>query len=307
MGFGVQQAMTEYGLPPTTDTRLPEWARHVPLPLGLLHADQILAVSPYYAEEILTEEFGCGLMDFLKTRQNVLGGIINGLDTDQWNPESDPLIRQNFNINRLDERVKNKLALQKQFDLDLNPDLPLLTLVSRMEPQKGIDIALKGLNYCLDEPWQAIILGTGNPVVEDMARDLEKDHPNRVRSVIDFDSKLAHQLYAGGDIFMMPSRYEPCGLSQMIAMRYGCIPVARATGGLVNTVVHVSHTIQGATGFLFQDPYPSVFARTLKRALKYYHQPEAWQQLQENGMAIDFSWDASARKYIAAFKSLISQ
>ncbi len=306
MGFGVQQAMTEYGLPPAETSLLPEWARHIPLPLGLLHSNQILAVSPHYAKEIMTKEFGCGLVDFLTTRRDTLGGIINGLDTDQWNPETDRFIHQNFSRDNLEERKQNKLALQKQFNLDPNPELPLLTLVSRMEPQKGIDIALKGLNYCLDENWQAIILGTGNSVVEDMARNLEKNHPTRVRSIIDFDNKLAHQLYAGADIFMMPSRYEPCGLSQMIAMRYGCIPVARATGGLVDTIVHVSHTTRGATGFLFQDPYPSVFARTLRRALTYYHKPEAWRLLQNNGMALDFSWEASARKYIAAYQSLIS-
>jgi starch synthase len=304
MGFGVQQAMSAYGLPPTNDPRLPVWARQVPLPLGLLHADRILAVSPHYAEEILTEEFGCGLVQFLETRQESIGGIINGLDTIAWNPAADPFIAQPYSRDSLEAREKNKRALQKQFNLSEGSDIPLLTLVSRMEPQKGIDIALRGLKYCLDESWQAIILGTGNSTVEDMARDLAQKHPDRIRSVIDFDSALAHQLYAGADIFMMPSRYEPCGLSQMIAMRYGCVPVARATGGLVDTVIHVSHTIRGATGFLFQEPYPSVFAKTLKRALKYYRHPDDWREIQKNGMNIDFSWDASARKYMAEYRQL---
>jgi len=138
-----------------------------------------------------------------------------------------------------------------------------------------------------------------------MARQLELDYPNRVRSVIDFDSELAHQLYAGADIFLMPSRYEPCGLSQMISMRYGCVPIARATGGLVNTIKHVSHTVNGGTGFLFDKPYPSVFAYNLKRALRLYQKPDIWHQIQLNGMKMDFSWDKSARKYIEVFNDLI--
>jgi len=307
MGFGVQQALSDYGLPPTEDTSLPEWARHAPLPLGLLYADRIIAVSPHYAEEILTPEFGCGLEDFLKTRQAVLGGILNGLDTENWDPQNDPAISQNFSADNLSQRKHNKIDLQRRFNLREGDNIPLLTLVSRMDPQKGIDIALKGLKYCEDLPWQAIILGTGNPMIEDMARELEKSFPDRVRSIISFDSPLAHQLYAGADIFMMPSRYEPCGLSQMIAMRYGCVPIARATGGLVDTIQHISHAVNGGTGFLFDKPYPSVFAKVLKRALKLYQQSEIWEQIQNNGMRIDFSWEKSARKYISVFEDLMSQ
>jgi starch synthase len=261
MGYGIQQALTDYGLPPTKNTVLPAWARHAPLPLGLLYADKIVAVSPHYAEEILTPEFGCGLEVFLKTRKSVLTGIINGLDTEIWDPENDPLIAQNFSRQSLSKRIENKRHLQSQFNLIKSDRTPLLTLVSRMDPQKGIDIALKGLTYCEDQPWQAIILGTGTPFVENMARDLETKYPDRIRSVIDYDNKLAHQLYAGADMFLMPSRYEPCGLSQMISMRYGCVPLARATGGLADTIQHVSRTVNGGTGFFFTKPYPSEFAQ----------------------------------------------
>lgn len=306
MGFGVQQALASYGLPATKDLVLPEWARHAPLPLGLLHADKIIAVSPHYAEEILTPEFGCGLEDFLITRKSVIDGILNGLDTDSWNPATDPHISRNFSSQDLSRRSENKLALQQQFGLLQDDKIPLLTLISRMDPQKGIDIALKGLKYCQDLPWQAIILGTGNPSVEDMARDLEASYPDRVRSIIDFDSKLAHQLYAGANIFMMPSRYEPCGLSQMIAMRYGCVPIARATGGLVDTIQHISHTINGGTGFLFDKPYPSVFAYTLKRAIRLYQNPQRWHQIQVNGMNGEFSWEKSAHKYIQVYRDLLA-
>jgi starch synthase len=305
MGFGVQKALTDYGLPAVKTSILPEWARHAPLPLALLTADRIVAVSPHYAKEILTPEFGCSLENFLKTRQSVISGILNGLDTEEWNPETDPLIERNFSVSSLTLRRENKVKLQRDFDLLENDEIPLLTLISRMDPQKGIDIALKGLEYIEDLPWQAIILGTGNPIIEKMAQDLEKVYPNRVRSVIEFNNKLAHQLYAGADIFMMPSRYEPCGLSQMIAMRYGCVPIARATGGLVDTIQHVSHQVNGGTGYLFTRPYPSVFALTLKRAIKHFQDKKKWKGIQHNGMSIDFSWEKSAQKYIKVYKDLV--
>jgi starch synthase len=304
MGFGVQKALYEYNLPPSDNQILPEWARHAPLPLGLLHADKIVAVSPHYAEEILTPEFGCGLEDFLKTRKEDIVGILNGLDVDTWNPATDPNLSQTFSVESLSQRPINKFDLQREYNLVQNEDIPLLTLISRMDPQKGIDIALRGLKYCEDLPWQAIILGTGTPTVEQMAMDLEKEFPDRVRAIIGFDSKLAHRLYAGADIFMMPSRYEPCGLSQMISMHYGCVPVARATGGLADTIKHVSRKIDGGTGFLFDKPYPSVFANTMKRAIQMYQDRKMWSQIQLNGMKIDFSWEISAQKYIDIYHDM---
>ena len=306
MGFGVQQALLDYGLPPTRSKSLPEWARHAPLPLGLLYADRIIAVSPHYAQEILTPEFGCGLEDFLNLYQEKIFGILNGLDTLTWDPQTDPKIKQPFSASELALRPINKHALQDQFNLVQDDAIPLLTLISRMDPQKGIDIVLKGLGYCEDLPWQAIILGTGDPTVEEMARSLEAKYPDRVRSIIAFDSNLAHQLYAGSDIFMMPSRYEPCGLSQMIAMRYGCVPIARATGGLADTIHHISHNTDHGTGFLFTRPYPSVFAKALKRALRLYQKPGLWQRIQVNGMQTDFSWEKSAQKYMDAYFELLA-
>ncbi|MFU8826398.1 MAG: glycogen synthase [Brevefilum sp.] len=307
MGYGIQQSLTDYGLPPSENPLLPEWARHTPLPLGLLHADKIIAVSPHYAEEILTPEFGCGLENFLQTRTSALTGIINGLDTDLWNPNIDPHIHQTFSQDTLSTRVENKRYLQNRFNLPIEDHVPMLTLISRMDPQKGIDIALKGLVYCEDVPWQAIVLGTGTPFVEDLARELEVRYPQHVRSVIDFDNKLAHQLYAGADMFLMPSRYEPCGLSQMISMRYGCVPIARKTGGLADTIQAVSRRVNGGTGFLFTKPYPSVFAQTVKRAIDYYHKPEVWRQIQLNGMQVDFSWENSAQKYVEIYLDLLNE
>jgi len=307
MGYGVQQALSDYRLPASNNKNLPEWARHAPLPLGLLYADKIIAVSPNYAREILTPEFGCGLEDFLETQTSKMDGIINGLDTTIWDPETDNNIPKNYCADCLPSKAVNKRNLLEKFDLSYDENVPLLTLVSRMDPQKGIDIVIKGMRYCEDLPWQAIFLGTGNPVVEEMARELEVRYPDRVRSIINFDGKLAHQLYAGADMFLMPSRYEPCGLSQMIAMRYGTVPIARATGGLVDTIEHISYKVNGGTGFLFDRPYPSVFANTLRRAISFYQDPEAWKQIQLNGMAIDFSWKNSAQKYIDVYKDILSQ
>lgn len=307
MGYGIQQSLTDYGLPPTQNTLLPDWARHAPLPLGLLHADKIVAVSPNYAKEILTPEFGCGLEDFLKTRKSALTGIINGLNTTLWDPENDPHIQRNFSDQSLSMRLENKRALQSIIKLSEDDRVPLMTLISRMDPQKGIDIALKGLAYCQELPWQAIILGTGTPFVENLARELETRFPERVRAVIDYDNKLAHQLYAGADMFLMPSRYEPCGLSQMIAMLYGCVPIARKTGGLADTILPVSRQVDGGTGFLFAKPYPSAFADAVTRAIRYFNQPELWENIQRNGMKMDFSWENSAQKYIDIYLELTNQ
>jgi starch synthase len=307
MGFGVQQALTDYGLPPETHPTLPEWARQTPLPMGLLYADRIVAVSPHYAEEILTPEFGCGLVDFLETRKPVISGILNGLDTYTWDPRHDPALTQTYGLETLDQRSNNKTALQEYFGLMVNEDIPLLTLVSRMDPQKGIDLALHGLRYCDDKPWQAIILGTGDPRIEDMARELATEYPERIRAVLKFDNQLAHQLYASADLFMMPSRYEPCGLSQMIAMRYGCVPIARDTGGLVDTIEHISYSVNGGTGFLFDKPYPSSFARILTRALRFFKNKKAWHKIQMNGMEKDFSWENSALKYISIYQDLMAE
>ncbi|MCB2202540.1 glycogen synthase [bacterium] len=305
MGFGIQQALEEYGLPPVDDPILPEWAQHAALPMGLYYADRIVAVSPHYAEEVLTPDFGCGLENLLATRQDSLMGILNGVDIETWDPATDPHLLQNYSIETLTDRMKNKTALQHRFQLEERADIPLITLVSRMDPQKGIDIALRGLRLCANEPWQAIILGTGIPAVEAMALELQNEFPDRVRCVIDFDSELAHQLYAGADIFMMPSRYEPCGLSQMIAMRYGCVPVARETGGLADTIHHIGRKVNGGTGFLFKKPYPSAFSRALTRACRLFADPDKWRQIQINGMQTDFSWNRSARKYIDLYKTLM--
>lgn len=297
MGGGTDATIKAYKIPFSRDPRLPAWGRRQPLPLGLLKADRVIAVSPSYAKEILTPEFGCSLEDFLATRQDAIMGILNGLDQQVWDPQNDPQIASPFSASDMSGNSENKRALLREFELPEKMDTPLLILISRMDQQKGVDIAIEGLRLLTGTPWQAILLGTGDPVLEKACQRLEKDFPDRVRAAIRFDAKLSHRMYAGGDMLLMPSRYEPCGLAQMIAMRYGCIPVARAVGGLKDTIVDDPKLTSG-TGFLFEKATPRAFANALQRALKTYtdHAPE-WQGMQKRGVQQDFSWGRYAVQY----------
>ncbi|MDD5370299.1 MAG: glycogen/starch synthase [Anaerolineaceae bacterium] len=304
MGAGAENSLSVYGLPPAEDDRLPSWAQVMPLPLGLLTADRIVPVSPTYAREILTPEFGCSLEDFLQTRSSAITGILNGIDTVTWDPTREQQGVASYGLDTLDIRSVNKSALQARFSLAENPETPLLAFIGRMDPQKGVDLVIKSLRLLSELDWQAIILGTGVPALEAEARQLEIEFPDRVRSVIRFDNRLSHEMYAGADILMMPSRYEPCGLAQMIAMRYGCIPVARATGGLQDTVLDRPLSPQN-TGFLFESASTDALAEALRRAMYLYQNKAAWSALQRRGMQIDFSWKHSAARYAQLYQDLI--
>lgn len=303
MGKDAEPAVASYGLPRSRDKHLPVWARQFPLPLGLQCADLINAVSPGYAKEILTPEFGCGLQDFLKTRQDVLTGILNGLDPVDWDPMTDEVIVSNYDRASLGLKEPNKAALQAEFDLPVKPEVPLLVMVTRMDQQKGVDIAIEGLRLAADLDWQAIILGTGDSMLETSCRSLELEFPERVRALIRFDVNLSRKMYAGGDILLMPSRYEPCGLAQMIAMRYGTVPLARATGGLRDTIMD-DPTLASSTGFLFEDARPEAFAESLRRAIYVFPDRETWSQIQGQGMEQDFSWEKSALEYAELYYKL---
>jgi len=305
MGTGAEPVLTAYGIPPAQDERLPHWARLFPLPLALLTADHIVAVSPNYARELLTPAFGCGLQDFLSTRQDALSGIINGLEVSAWDPATDATLTANFNADNLEARAKNKQALLEEMGLSALPDAPLLIMIGRMDNQKGVDLAIEGLRLVTDQPWQAILLGTGDPLVESAARSLEVELPDRVRAAIRFDGKLARRLYASGDMLLMPSRYEPCGLAQMIAMRYGCVPVARQTGGLQDTIR--DNREADGTGFLFGDASPTAFTVAVLRALALYPNRNAWREMQLRGMREDFSWQPSARAYGRLYLDLLQR
>jgi starch synthase len=305
MGAGTQAAFDLFGLPPSRYPRLPWWGRKFPLALGLQAADRIVAVSPTYAQEILTPEFGCGLENLLKTRHKSVSGIVNGLDQESWDPATDPYIPVNFDVASLNRRKQNKTALIKEFSLDPDPKTPLLILISRMDQQKGVDLAVEGLSQSIRGKWQAILLGTGDPKLEEACRQLEKDHPERIRAAIRFDAKLSRRMYAGADILLMPSRYEPCGLAQMMAMRYGCVPLARATGGLQDTIIDAFSSKELGTGFLFKPATSTALADALRRALKVFENQERWAKIQERGMRRDFSWEKSALQYVNLYRNLL--
>ncbi len=304
LGNGAGPALKAFGLSPATESTLPWWAQDMPLPLGLLTADKINTVSAGYAEEMLTPEFGSGLDEFLATRKPDLLGILNGLDQVIWNPQTDPQIPQNFSLDSLGKRVKNKSSLQEELGFIKNPRIPLLAFIGRMDHQKGIEIALDALRLIPHLDWQAAILGTGDPSLENLVRSLETEMPDRVRALIRFDGALSRRIYAGSDIMMIPSRYEPCGLIQMIAMRYGCVPVARATGGLKDTIGDYNQS-RTSTGFLFEQASPEEMALTLERAIEAYSDKRRWPYLQKRGMRKDFSWKKSAVQYFNLYQSMV--
>lgn len=298
LGPDVKEILESYGVP-LANTDLPEWARVMPMPLGLWASDAIIAVSPTYADEILHEEFGAGLQDFFRNRTDSLSGILNGIDTTSFDPKTDPALTSNFDADSLPARKPNKRALQERLNLPVIDDVPVIGMVSRMDPQKGVDIALKGLRMLKKQNWQFVLLGAGDPKLEAMARKLQEDLPDRVRVETRYDAKLARQIYGGADMLLMPSRYEPCGISQMIAMRYGCIPIVRAVGGLHDTVT------DSETGFAFVEAKVKPFNDAVRRALERFPYHSRWMNMQKAGMALDFSWQASAQKYAALYNKVV--
>lgn len=298
MGPDISGILDQYGVK-LAQTDLPEWARVMPLPLGLWASDAIVAVSPSYADEVLTEEFGCGLNEFLNLRRETLSGVLNGIDTDSFDPAIDTSIAVNYDLLTLEKRAENKGMLQEKLGLANDPNIPLLAVISRMDVQKGIDLAFTALKSMKNVNFQAVILGTGDPKLEESARALQAAFPDKIKVELRFDAALARQIYAGADMLLMPSRYEPCGLAQMIAMRYGCVPVARAAGGLKDTVK------PNVTGFIFEKTHHMSLMGAVKNAIKAYADRETWQRMQRAGMAQDFSWEASAREYLKLYLSLL--
>ncbi len=306
LGTGAGSALEGFGLLPARDSLLPEWAQSLPLPLGLLTADRIVAVSPTYANEILTPEFGSGLDVFLQTRLQAITGILNGIDTVHWDPEKDTQIPANFSRKDLTAREANKLALVQELGLDLAEGQPLLAMIARMDPQKGVDLAVESLRSLAetrsDLGWKAIVLGTGTPSLEAAVQALAAEYPDKVRALIRFDAALSRRIYAGADMMLIPSRYEPCGLVQMIAMRYGCVPIARATGGLRDTIRDAS--LPKGTGFLFDAANGRELTVAIQRAISSFQDRPRWRRLQRSGMSLDFSWENAARQYLQLYRTI---
>jgi starch synthase len=274
---------------------------------GLAYADHITTVSPTYALEIQTANYGYGLEGLLSHRNDALTGIINGIDADQWNPQTDPAISEHYGISTINKKQLNKSALQKKLSLPVDINMPVFALISRLVEQKGIDLVLECLPEMLALPLQFVLLGTGDKEFEQELTRFAKTHPDKMAITLGYDEVLAHQLEAGADIFLMPSRYEPCGLNQLYSQRYGTVPIVRKTGGLADTVVDALPETLGnktATGFVFNEATAGTLMEAIKRALIVYSQPEAWKQLQTTGMQKDYSWHRSAKDYMALYERL---
>ena len=274
---------------------------------GLSYCDWITTVSPTYAQEIQTPEFGYGLEGLLAHRQHTLSGIINGIDTEIWNPETDHQIAQNYTSKTLNKKVNNKTALQEKLGLPVNPDLPMFGLIGRLVDQKGIDLVLNCLKEMTSLPLQFALLGSGDKSIQVRLQDFARLYPDKISVTIGYDENLAHQIEAGSDLFLMPSRFEPCGLNQMYSQRYGTLPIVRKTGGLADTVVDaLPHTIKDGTasGFVFNDAVPGALMETIKRSLVLYANQSVWKSLQRNAMIKDFSWENSANQYLALYNEI---
>lgn len=272
---------------------------------GITYADHITAVSKTYAEEITRPELGEGLDGLLRSRKDKLTGIPNGLDTEFYNPETDEDIFEKYSSQDLTEKKENKKELQRYLGLDKMEGVPIIAMVSRLCNEKGFDLVAKIMKELLDMDLQLIILGTGDKKLEEFFDEYSLTEPEMVSCNILFSTKLAKKIYAGSDIFLMPSRYEPCGLSQLIALRYGTVPIVRETGGLKDTVEKYDEDKDTGTGFTFSDYDAKELLDTIKYAISVYKNKEKWRKLMLRGMKVDNSWDNSSRMYIDLYESLL--
>jgi len=276
---------------------------------GLVYANGLSTVSPTYAKEIQTPEFGCGLEGVLTLRREDLVGILNGIDPEEWNSKTDPHLAARYDLEELAGKSLCKLSLQRQQHLPEHHVL-LIGMVQRLAEQKGIDIFVEAAEELLALPLQLVILGTGDPVYHEKLTQLTARFPDRLSVTLRFDNALAHQIEAGCDAFLMPSRFEPCGLNQMYSMRYGTVPIVRRVGGLADTVVDVSPTTLAhgtATGCVFEDYSAEALIQAVKRAVAAFANHELWRALIRTGMQQDFSWDRSAREYVKLYERALAK
>lgn len=271
---------------------------------AIVAADLVSTVSPRYAREIMTPEYGAGLDGLLRSRADDVLGILNGIDVETYDPSNDPAIAAHYHLDDLAGKAINKAALQRELGLDDDPDTPLVGIVSRLDDQKGFDLILAGIERALALGVQFAVLGTGAPEYHAAFARLNVEHAGRFAARLAFDVGLAQRIYAGSDMFLMPSRFEPCGLGQMIAMRYGSVPVVRATGGLADTV---SEEGEQPNGFTFSDYSVDALIDALARAVAAYSERAHWWQIVANGMRRDVSWNRAAGEYLAMYRRVLAK
>ena len=280
------------------------------LKAGLYYAYHITTVSPNYAREIQGDELGFGLQGLLRVRSEDITGILNGIDTDEWNPETDKYLSSHFSLTRMTGKAVCKQALQNRMGLEVNPDVPLLGVVSRLTHQKGLDLLLEIAPRLMELPVQLVILGSGDPDMQQSALDLAQRYPGKIAAMIGFDEGLSHQIEAGIDMFVMPSRFEPCGLNQFYSQRYGAPPIVHNTGGLADSVVDCTpETLKAGTasGFVFSGMTTENLFVTIQRAIALYRDQLKWKALRKNCMSKDFSWKSSAKSYREVYLKVLGR
>ncbi|HUD48261.1 MAG TPA: glycogen synthase GlgA [Candidatus Baltobacteraceae bacterium] len=271
---------------------------------GIIHADMITTVSPRYAREITTELYGCGLDGVLRKRQNVLHGILNGVDYDEWKTEGNPFLPHPFSASNMSGKQMNKAALQQELGLPQAPDIPLFGTISRLAEQKGVNLQLAALQEMLAADMQFVLLGSGNRDYERGYRKLAERYPAKCAVIIGFDTGFSHRIEAGCDFYLMPSHFEPCGLNQMYSLRYGTVPIVRVTGGLDDSVIDISEDERRANGIKFADYSVRALSKAVRKALVLYADKPLLQHYRRNGLACDFSWENTAREYAALYRNL---
>ncbi|MDP3088928.1 MAG: glycogen synthase GlgA [Methylotenera sp.] len=279
------------------------------LKAGIFYADAVTTVSPSYAKEIQTAEFGFGLEGLLSKRGSEIKGILNGIETDEWNPETDTHLIKTYSASKLTGKKLVKSTLQGKLGLHIDASAPLLGVVSRLTHQKGLDMLAPILQELIDSGCQLALLGSGEIALENAFRNLEINNPGKISITIGYNEPLSHQIMAGCDIFIMPSRFEPCGLNQLYGLAYGTPPVVNATGGLADSVIDtniVTFKNKTANGFVMSEASPDSLLHCIRQALNVFNNdPVAWQQIQKNGMTQNLSWDKSALEYLSAYQALI--
>jgi starch synthase len=271
---------------------------------GILYSDAISTVSKKYAGEILTPEYSYGLEHVLKDKKELLYGILNGADYSNWNPETDKLIPENYNVCSLEKKTKCKIELLKLMKLDLPETAPLLGSIGRLAWQKGVDVIISSIDRILKSGAGLVLLGKGEEKYEDTLKSIATEKAGKIGISIAFDNKLAHMIEAGVDMFAMPSRYEPCGLNQMYSLKYGTIPIVRATGGLDDTIIDYTEDSRNGNGFKFEQAETEDFTGAIERAIKVFKNKKEWTELQKRAMSSDFSWEHAAREYLTLYEKI---
>jgi starch synthase len=274
------------------------------LKAGLVYSDALSTVSDTYAHEIQTEEYGHGLQGVLRSRSADLHGILNGIDYSEWNPANDRELPSQYTMKNHSHKIESKRKLLKEQNLEFKPPTPVVGMVSRLNDQKGLDLVADIMKEFMEMDVQLVVMGTGDPRYHALLQECRDRYPQKLALNLKYDDRLAKLIYAGSDLFLMPSRFEPCGLGQMIAMKYGTVPLVRKTGGLSDTVENLSPDGLQGTGFVFDQYKSEEFLGVLKRALEAYHQSKLWSDLVERVMRQDFSWDATAKKYMELYESM---